>query len=110
MEGVEKEKAAFAEWLARQHLRFDSRLTQAVYLPAGAPDDEVRLLEVNTGLYPTPGEAIFAVVTTPSPPVSPFRVSVADISPDEWQGICKNPGLLPAGWSLDGNQVIRRAG
>lgn len=110
MDGVEREKAAFAEWLARQHLRFDSRLTQAVYLPAGAPEDEVRLLEVNTGLFVQPGDPIVSFQSTPSNSDMPFRTWIADVTPDEWQRICKNPALLPEGWSLDGNRIIRRAG
>ena len=108
MSEVTKERAAFAEWLARQHLRFDSRLTQVVYLPAGAPTDEVRLLEVNTGLYPQPGNPIVPVETTPAVTELPFRVWVADVTPDEWQQIQTSPALLPSGWSLAGNQITRR--
>ena len=102
-----RQKAAFAEWLARQHLRFDSRLTQAVYLPAGAPVDEVRLLEVNTGLFLEPGSRITSVEATPAVTDLPFRVSVADVTPEEWLEIQTNPGLLPSGWSLEGNRIIR---
>jgi hypothetical protein len=110
MSEATKEKAAFAEWLARQHLRFDSRLTQAVYLPTGAAEDEVRLLEVNTGLFPEQGNPITPVEATPVVTDLPFRVCVADVTPEEWQQIQANPALLPAGWSLEGNRVIRRAG
>jgi len=109
MSEATKERAAFAEWLARQHLRFDTRLTQIVYLPANAPDDEVRLLEVNTGLFPEPGNPIVSVETTPAVTDLPFRVWVADVTPDEWQQIQINPGMLPAGWSLEGNRITQRA-
>ena len=44
--------AAFAKWLAREHLGFDKRLTLVVYLPGGAPEDEVRLLEVWRKAHP----------------------------------------------------------
>jgi len=104
------EKAAFAEWLARQHLRFDSRLIEAVYLPTGAAEDEVRLLEVNTGLFPDPGTPITPVETTPAITELPFHVWVIDVSPAEWKQIQSNPALLPKGWSLKGNQTTRRAG
>lgn len=105
-----REKAAFAEWLARQPLRFDARLTEAVYLPAGSAVDEVRLLEVNAGLYPEPGNSITPVETTPALTDLPFRVLVADVTPEEWRQIQANPALLPAGWSLEGNRVFQRAG
>jgi hypothetical protein len=110
MSEVTQERAAFAEWLARQHLRFDSRLTEILHLPAGAPEDEVRLLEVNTGLYVEPGEPIVPIETTLAVKDMPFRVRVLDVTPGEWKEIQTNPGLLPAGWSLEGRQTIRRAG
>jgi hypothetical protein len=110
MSEVTQQRAAFAEWLARQHLRFDTRLTQVVYLPTGAPEDEVRLLEVNTGLYPEPGSPIVPVETTPAVKDLPFRVRVADVTPDEWIQIQAHPEMLPNGWSLEGGQTIRRAG
>lgn len=109
MSEATKERSAFAEWLARQHLRFDSRLTQVIHLPAGAPDDEVRLVEVNTGLYPEPGSPIISVETTPAISNLPFRVSVADVTPEEWNRIQTDPQLLPTGWGLEGNQITKRA-
>ncbi len=108
MNEKEQERAAFAAWLARQHLKFDSRLTEVIYLPSGAPEDEVRLLEVNTGLYPVPGSPIAPVETTPAVNDLPFRVSVADITPEEWAQIKAKPHLLPNGWALDNNQITRR--
>lgn len=110
MSDATREKAAFAEWLARQHLRFDSRLTRVIYLPTGAPDDEVRLLEVNTGLFPQPGSPIEPIEATPAVHDLPFRVWVADVTPDEWEQIQTQPALLPEGWSLEANRIIRRAG
>ena len=108
MSAATQERAAFADWLARQHLRFDNRLTQIVYLPADAPEDEVRLVEVNTGLYPEPGSSIVPIETTPAVTDLPFRVWVADVTPDEWNQIQINPGLLPPGWSLEGRRTTRR--
>jgi len=105
---VSQQRAAFAEWLAREHLGFDKRLTLAVYLPGGAPEDEVRLLEVNTGLYPEPGNPITPIETTPAVTDLPFRVLVADVTPEEWNQIKTDSGLLPAGWSLEGNRIFQR--
>ena len=109
MSEVTQERAAFAIWLARQHLRFDSRLTQVVYLPTGAPEDEVRLLEVNTGLYPEPGSPIVPVETTPAVTERPFRVWVADVTPDEWNQIQAKPGLLPLWLEFGGKADYRKA-
>lgn len=109
MGDIHQERALFAAWLARQHLRFDPRLTQVIYLPSGASDDEVRMLEVNTGLYPGPSDPIAPIETTPAVKDLPFRVWVADVTPDEWKRIQTNPGLLPTGWNLEGNTITRRA-
>lgn len=106
---LHQKRAAFAIWLALQHLHFDSRLTQIVYFPKDAPDDEVRLLEVNKGLYPDPGQPIFAVRTTPITNDLPFHVWVADVTPDEWSQIQTDPGLLPDGWKWEGNVITRPA-
>jgi hypothetical protein len=108
MSEIDRERAAFAEWLARQHLRFDPRLTQVVYLPTDAPNDEIRMLEVNIGLYPEPGKPIFPIETTPAVNTLPFRVWVADVTPDEWKQIQTDPSLLPNGWKLEGNSITRR--
>jgi hypothetical protein len=108
MNEVAQRRAAFAEWLARQHLEFDSRLTEVVYLPAGSPEDQVRLLEVNTGLYPDPANPIVPIETTPAVTDLPFRVWVIDVTPDEWKRIQLNPSILPDGWSLEGRQTTRR--
>jgi hypothetical protein len=105
----EQERAAFAEWLARQHLRFDSRLREVIYLPVGSPEGEVRLLEVNTGLYPEPGGPIVPVETTPAVTDLPFKVWVADITPEEWNRVKADPQLLPDGWRLEENRITRRA-
>lgn len=104
----EQERAAFARWLGGQHLRFDKRLTMVVYLPTGAPDDQVRLLEVNTGLYPDPGTPLTPIESTPAVTDLPFRVWVLDVTPDEWTAIQQNPQMLPQGWSLENSTITRR--
>ncbi len=109
MSEATKERAAFATWLARQHLRFDKRLSEVIYLPTGAPDDQVRLLEINTGLYPEPGSPVVPIGATPAVSDFPFHVWVADVTPDEWTQIHANPGLLPLGWTLEGRLTIKRA-
>jgi hypothetical protein len=108
MSQATQERAAFAEWLGRQHLNFDNRLMQIIYLPTGAPEDEVRLLEVNTGLYPDPGTPLVPVEMTPAVIDLPFRILVLDVTPDEWKKIQSDPNLLPTGWNLNGRQIIQR--
>jgi hypothetical protein len=104
----DRERTAFAQWLGRQHLQFDKRLTQVVYLPAGAPENQVRLVEVNTGLYPDPGTPLTPTESTPAVADLPFHVWVLDVTPDEWNQIQTRPDMLPPGWSLEGKVTIKR--
>lgn len=108
MNEVAREKAAFATWLAKQHLRFDKRLAEAIFLPSGSPENQVRLLEVNTGLFPEPGSNVFPIEVAPASPDLPFHIWVADITPEEWARIQNDPSLLPEGWTLEGSQTIKR--
>jgi hypothetical protein len=105
----EKERAAFAQWLGGQHLDFDKRLSMVIYLPADAPEDQVRLLEVNTGLYPDPGTPLEPIESTPAVTDLPFRVLVLDVTPEEWAEIQAKPQMLPDRWSLQDRMTIQRA-
>ena len=36
-----------ARWYAKQHLKTDPRIRSVYYLPANAPDREIRFVEIN---------------------------------------------------------------
>jgi hypothetical protein len=95
-----------ARWLAIRHLATDAALERVIYLPANAPDNEIRLLEVNRLLNP-PDDAIEPLEFTPVWDL-PYRVFVADITSDQWDRLRQNPGVLPPGWDLRDSQVILR--
>jgi hypothetical protein len=98
----------FAQWLARRHLSSDVGLERVVYLPEGAPDDEIRLLEVNRLLHPPDPNIVEPLDFTPDTEPR-FKVFVADITQDQWERIKLSPEtILPAGWKLEENQIITR--
>lgn len=98
----------FAHWLARRHLSGDAAIERVVYLPAGSPPDEIRLLEVNQLLNAPNPDVIEPLDFTPDNGL-PFKVFVADITADQWERITQAPqSILPAGWELPGNQIIKR--
>lgn len=98
----------FARWLARRHLSSDAALERVVYLPAGAPQNEIRLLEINRLLNPPDYDSIEPLDFTPEMDL-PYRVFVADITGDQWVRVQQDPdALLPRGWRLDDFQVIVR--
>jgi len=98
----------YALWLAKRHLASDAVLDRVVYLPTGSPGDEIRLLEVNRFLNPPDPDVVEPLDFTPDTD-PPFKVFVADVTDDQWDRIEKgHTSILPAGWSLEGHQVITR--
>ncbi len=101
----------FAQWIARRHLAADPGLSDVLYLPANAPPDEVRLLEINTLLsVPDKPGPIERFDFGPDIPGLTFVVLVADITPDQWTAVQSNRLALPAGWTLDGCRKIGHQG
>jgi hypothetical protein len=98
----------FARWLAKRHLSSDMAIERVVYLPSGAPGDEIRLLEVNRLLNPPDPDTIEPLDFTPDTD-PPFKVFVADVTTDQWERIKRTPeSILPSGWELEPNQVFTR--
>ena len=92
-------------WLAQRHMETDAAIERVVYLPTGAPANEIRLLEVNRFLRPPDNDVIEPLDFSPDVADLPFRVFVADITQDQWERIQRDPNLLA---HLAGNwRVIR---
>jgi len=99
----------FARWLAHRHLSTDPGIQRVVYLPTGAPNNEIRLLEVNRFLHPSDNDVIEPLDFTPDVVDLPFRVFAADVTRDQWERIQREPDLLShVGWQLEDNQVYAR--
>jgi hypothetical protein len=97
----------FAEWLARRHMSSDMAIERVIYLPVGAEDDEIRLLEVNRLLNPPDPDVIEPLDFSPDD--LPFKVFVADVTTDQWERINEeSDAVLPPGWKLDGNLIFKR--
>lgn len=98
----------FAHWIGRRHLESDWALERVIYMPTGAPRDEVRLLEVNRLLNPSDPDVVEPLDFTPSTEL-PYRLFVADVTTDQWERIRQSPeSALPAGWKLEAHQTITR--
>src|SRR5437868_1485525 len=92
-----------ARFYAKKHFKTDPGTRSIYFLPAGAPEREIRLVEVN--------ELIVERTTDPLEPIdfgvdidSPkaHTLMVLDITPSQWEKIRKQKLSLPNGWSLDG--------
>jgi hypothetical protein len=106
--GTQATAEQFARWLAKRHLSSDAAIERIVYLPTGAADDEIRLLEVNRFLNAPEPDMIEPLDFTPDTD-APFKVFVADVTTDQWERIQRLPdNVLPDGWKLPGHQIIVR--
>ncbi len=98
----------FARWLAQRHLSTDPAIQRIVYLPTGAPNDEIRFLEINRFLQPPDDDVIEPVDFSPDDDGLSFKVFVADITSDQWERIQQDPSTLPPGWQLVDNRIYSR--
>ena len=96
-----------ARWYARRHFETDSGVAHIFYLPNDAPPREIRLLEVNNLISEmTPPEPIDFAVGIDG--VEPHTLYVLDLTPSQWEAVQKRELPLPAGWTLDGSEELRR--
>lgn len=101
MATVEFERDLLAECYANRHWRTDDSIEAILYLPAGAPGREIRLLEVNRCVGQLDGLPLEPIDFGIDANEESFhRLLVLDISPAQWQLIRQNQLSLPAGWSL----------
>ncbi len=92
-----------ARWYAEQHLKADPGILSVHYLPRGAAERDIRLVEVNTLLGNRTDDALepidFGVDLGMD---SEHRLLVVDVTPEQWERVTSGEFRLPDGWSLDG--------
>lgn len=92
-----------ARWYAREHLEVDPGIREVYYLPADAPEREIRLVEINELIVERLEEALepldFGVGRDAD---VEHTLLVLDVTPGQWERIQKQEVPLPSGWSLRG--------
>ena len=97
-----------AFWVARRHMTADTSIRSVWYLPAGAPADEIRLLEVNDQ-YPSEATPITPVDFGLDIEGAKFKLFVADVTSEQIEKIKADPSkVLPKGWKLDDSVIWGR--
>jgi hypothetical protein len=109
MPGVAFDRDALARRYASRHLKTDPGIREIHYLPTGAPERDIRLIEVN--------ELIADRDNYPFEPID-FGVDVGgseghtlwvlDVTPTQWEKIRQSELRLPEGWNLDGAKPFVR--
>jgi hypothetical protein len=105
--GMSKEE--FVTWIARQHFAIDKGIARILYLPTGAPAEEVRLLEANALASLPENGPVEAVDFMPDIEGVHYTLFVADVTPRQLDAILNRQLPLPNGWQLDGYQEIAEA-
>ena len=103
MSVLQFERDQMAGWYAKRHLQTDLGIAAVHYLPAGAPEREIRLLEVNELMSVRdndPLEPIDFGVAVDGPDA--HTLMVLDVTPAQWERIRTGQLRLPDGWSLEG--------
>jgi hypothetical protein len=99
---VQFDRDAMARWYANQHIKTDPGVREIYYLSKGAPDREIRLVEVND-LIPEidedPLEPVDFGVDTGSE--TEHKLFVLDVTPGQWEAVREKDLKLPEGWTLE---------
>ena len=96
-------KKSWAQQHARTHLKADPGVVAIYFLPHGASEREIRLLEVNDLIPEWRSDSLepidFGIDNGLS---TAHTLLVIDVTPKQWVRIEKGKLPLPAGWSLEG--------
>jgi hypothetical protein len=98
-----------ARWHAKQQFKIDPGARAVYYLPEGAPEREIRLLEVNDEIIERAADSLEPIdfgVDTDSP--NKHVLLFLDITPAQWEQLQRGELRLPAGWRLDGAKAFAR--
>ena len=94
--------------LAEWHFGVEPELTQVIRIVADdedAPDEPIKLLEVNAATVSTGSVEPYAFAASAS---LPFPTVIAEITPEEYERIRRDEIKLPTGWSLTKTQLFKR--
>ena len=98
-----------AQWYAKEHLKTDPGIVDVYYLPHGAPDREIRLVEVNRLIGDRNDGALepidFGIDRGMDTEHTLFML---DVTPEQWERINHRELPLPGGWSIEGVQHLQR--
>ena len=95
------DRDSLAQWYARQHLKTDPGITAVYYLPTGADERDIRLVEVNTMIGERQDEALAPIdFGVDRGEDTQHSLVILDVTPLQWQKIQAGSIHLPAGWFL----------
>ncbi|MBC8115146.1 MAG: hypothetical protein H7062_12250 [Candidatus Saccharimonas sp.] len=101
---------SWAAAYAQRHLQTDPGICRVYFLPEGAPEREIRLVEVNN-LVAVRDDGVFEPIEfgVDREGKDAHTVKILDVSPDQWAKIERHELTLPFGWLLDGLHQFPRS-
>ncbi len=110
MATCEFDRDSLARRYAQRHYQTDPAIEEVFYLPANAPEREIRLVEVN-GSIAERGEPLEPIdFGVDIGGAEGHTLFVLDVTPAQWRKIGRNKLALPPGWSREGAVALPRRG
>lgn len=101
MSVVHSSKDETVRWYADRHLKTDPGIRAVYYLPAGAPEAEIRFVEINELMAVRESDPLEPIDFGVDIEGSEHKLLVVDVTPTQWDRIRRGELSLPTGWSLD---------
>lgn len=97
------DRDSMAKWYAREHRDVDPGIVSIFYLPTNADDREIRLVEVNNLIGDRTDEILEPIdFGLDRATDNQHRLSILDVTPEQWEKVTAHKLSLPSNWSLDG--------
>jgi hypothetical protein len=91
-----------ALWYARRHLKTDPGIQVVFYLPTGAPEREIRFIEINDLIADRNGNPLEPIdFGVDIGGADRHTLMILDVTPAQWNLINQNRLQLPDGWSME---------
>ena len=108
MPATQFDRDSMARWYATQHLETDPGVVAVYYLPEGAGEREIRLVEVNELMGDRNDDALepidFGIDRGTD---NEHQLFVLDVTPEQWTRIEKEELSLPTNWRREGAIAYR---
>ena len=100
----DKSRDSVAKWIAFQHLATDPGITDVWYLPHNAPEEEIRLIEVNHLLRGVEDEETTPIDFGLDIEGINFKLLVLDVKPGQFENLKRRTLPAPDNWSFENAQ------
>ena len=95
------DRDSLAKWYAEQHLLTDPGINAIFYLPTGAPEREIRLVEVNHLMAERTDESLVPIDFGVNIGIeNAHSLVIVDVTPEQWERIQAGKLQLPGQWSI----------